>query len=99
MEKWLKTMKHGTVYEGHARFEGPHTVSVGAELLEAEKIFINVGARALVPPMPGIDSVNYLTNSSKMELDFLPKHLVIIGGSYIGLEFGQMYRRFAGGAF
>ena len=94
VEKWLKTMNNGTVYEGHARFEGPHTVSVGDELLEAEKIFINVGARALVPPMPGIDSVNYLTNSSMMEVDFLPKHLVIIGGSYIGLEFGQMYRRF-----
>ncbi len=94
VEKWLKTMNNGTVYEGHARFEGPHTVSVGDELLEAEKIFINVGARALVPPIPGIDSVNYLTNSSMMEVDFLPKHLVIIGGSYIGLEFGQMYRRF-----
>ncbi|MCZ6751927.1 MAG: FAD-containing oxidoreductase [Acidobacteria bacterium] len=94
VEKWLKTMNNGTVYEGHARFEGPHTVSVGAELLEAEKIFINVGARALVPPMPGIGGVNYLTNSSMMEVDFLPKHLVIIGGSYIGLEFGQMYRRF-----
>ncbi|MCZ6490137.1 MAG: FAD-containing oxidoreductase [Acidobacteria bacterium] len=94
VEKWLKTMNNGTVYEGHARFEGPHTVSVGAELLEAEKIFINVGARALVPPIPGIDDVNYLTNSSIMEVDFLPKHLVIIGGSYIGLEFGQMYRRF-----
>ena len=92
--KWLKTMNNGTVYEGHARFTGPHTVSVGAESLEAEKIFINVGARALVPPMPGIDGVNYLTNSSMMEVDFLPKHLVIIGGSYIGLEFGQMYRRF-----
>ncbi len=94
VEKWLKTMNNGTVYEGHARFEGPHTVSVGAESLEAEKIFINVGARALVPSMPGIASVKYLTNSSVMEVDFLPKHLVIIGGSYIGLEFGQMYRRF-----
>ena len=94
VEKWLKTMNNGTVYEGHARFEGPHTVSVGGESLEAEKIFINVGARALIPPMPGIENVNYFTNSSMMEVEFLPRHLVIIGGSYIGLEFGQMYRRF-----
>ena len=94
VEKWLKTMNNGTVYEGHARFEGPHTVSVGGESLEAEKIFINVGTRALIPPMPGIENVNYFTNSSMMEVEFLPQHLVIIGGSYIGLEFGQMYRRF-----
>jgi pyruvate/2-oxoglutarate dehydrogenase complex dihydrolipoamide dehydrogenase (E3) component len=69
-------------------------VSVGEERLEADTIFINVGSRALVPPWPGIESVDYLTNSRMMEVDFLPKHLVIIGGSYIGLEFGQMYRRF-----
>ena len=91
---WLKTMENGTVYEGHAHFEGPHTVRVGEELLEADKIFINVGARAFIPPMPGLDSVDYLTNSSMMAVDFLPEHLIIIGGSYVGLEFGQMYRRF-----
>jgi pyruvate/2-oxoglutarate dehydrogenase complex dihydrolipoamide dehydrogenase (E3) component len=94
VESWLKGLKNGTVYEGHARFEGPHTIRVGDELLEADKIFINVGARATVPPMQGLEKIDYLTNSSMMEVDFLPEHLVVIGGSYIGLEFGQMYRRF-----
>ena len=89
---WLKNMKNCTVYEGHARFGGPHTVSVGKEVLEGDKIFINVGARALIPP--GFEEVDVLTNSTMMEVDFLPEHLIIIGGSYIGLEFGQMYRRF-----
>jgi len=94
VEKWLKNMEHCTVYEGHARFEESHTVSVGDELLEAEKIFINVGARATRPPMDGLDAVDYFTNSEMMEVDFLPEHLIVLGGSYIGLEFGQMYRRF-----
>jgi len=94
VEKWLKSMENSTVYEGHARFEGPNTVAVNGELLNAEKIFINVGARAHIPPLRGLDEVPYLTNSSMMEVDFLPEHLVIIGGSYIGLEFAQMYRRF-----
>lgn len=94
VENWLKNMKNCTVYEGHARIETQRTVSVGKELLEAEKIFINVGAGASIPPMPGLDDVDYLTNSSMMEVDFLPAHMVIIGGSYVGLEFGQMYRRF-----
>ncbi len=69
-------------------------VRVGDELLEAERIFINVGGRALVPPMPGLDQVPFLTNSTMMDVDFLPEHLVVIGGSYVGLEFGQMFRRF-----
>ncbi len=94
VENWLKTMENCTVYEGHARFEGPHTVRIGEKLVETGKIFLNVGARAFIPPMPGLDSVDYLINSSMMEVDFLPEHLIIIGGSYIGLEFGQMYRRF-----
>jgi len=89
---WLKNMQNCTVVEGHARFEGPHTVSIGKEMLEADKIFINVGARAVVPP--GFEGVDVLTNSSMMEVDFLPEHLIIIGGSYIGMEFGQVYRRF-----
>src|SRR5262249_28635027 len=93
-ETWLKSMKNCAVYEGHARFESPHEVSVGKTRLTAERIFINVGGRALAPPMPGLDQVDYLTNSSMMEIDFLPRHLVIVGGSYVGLEFGQMYRRF-----
>ncbi len=94
VEKWLKSMENATVYEGHARFEGPHTVCAGEELLEADKIFINVGGRAYVPSMPGLDRVPYFTNSTMMTVDFLPKHLIVVGGSYIGLEFGQMYRRF-----
>ena len=79
---------------GHARFESANTVRVGGDVLEAERIFINVGGRAFVPDMPGIDAVPFLTNSSMMDVDFIPEHLVIIGGSYIGLEFGQMFRRF-----
>ena len=89
---WLKNMQNCTVVEGHARFEGPHTVSIGKEMLEADKIFINVGARAMIPP--GFEGIDVLTNSSMMEVDFLPEHLIIIGGSYIGMEFGQVYRRF-----
>ncbi|MCW3473475.1 FAD-containing oxidoreductase [Limobrevibacterium gyesilva] len=83
-----------TLYSAHARFVSPREVSVGTELLRAERIFINVGGRAFVPPMAGLDHVRFLTNSSMMELAELPRHLVIVGGSYIGLEFGQMYRRF-----
>ena len=92
--EWLKKIENLTVYQGHARFEGLHTVSVGEERLEAEKIFINVGTRAFIPPMPGLESVDYLTNASIMAMDFVPEHLIIIGGSYIGLEFSQIYRRF-----
>jgi pyruvate/2-oxoglutarate dehydrogenase complex dihydrolipoamide dehydrogenase (E3) component len=94
VETWLKTMKNLTVYEGHGRFESPNSVRVDGDLLEAEKIVVNVGGRAAVPDMPGVDAVDYLTNSGMMEVDFLPEHLVIVGGSYIGLEFAQMYRRF-----
>jgi len=94
VEKWLKSTEKLTVYEGHARFEGAHQVRVGDELLEADKIFINVGGRAATPPLPGLDQVSYFTNSTMMEVDFLPEHLIVIGGSYIGLEFAQMYRRF-----
>jgi pyruvate/2-oxoglutarate dehydrogenase complex dihydrolipoamide dehydrogenase (E3) component len=94
VETWLKTMTNCTVYEGHARFESPREVSVGDVRLSAERIFVNVGARAVVPDIPGVDGVPYLTNSSMMHIDFLPPHLIIVGGSYIGLEFGQMFRRF-----
>ena len=94
VEDWMRGLKNGTVYHGHARFEGPRAVSVNGETLEAEKIFINVGGRALIPDMPGLSEVSYLTNSSMMDVDFLPEHLIIVGGSYIGLEFAQMYRRF-----
>jgi len=94
LEKSLRNTPNCTVYVGHARFESPNEVSVGDELLTASQIFINVGGRAVIPEMPGLDQVEYLTNSSIMDVDFLPRHLVIVGGSYIGLEFGQMFRRF-----
>jgi pyruvate/2-oxoglutarate dehydrogenase complex dihydrolipoamide dehydrogenase (E3) component len=94
LETWLKTMERCTVYQGHARFESPREVSVGSERLAADRIFINVGGRANVPPMPGLDQIDYLTNSSMMNLDALPAHLIVVGGSYVGLEFGQMFRRF-----
>jgi pyruvate/2-oxoglutarate dehydrogenase complex dihydrolipoamide dehydrogenase (E3) component len=94
LETWLKQMENCTVYEGHARFESPRDVSVGQDKLTADRIFINVGGRAAVPPMPGLDRVEYLTNSSMMDVDFLPPHLIIVGGGYVGLEFAQMYRRF-----
>ena len=94
VERSLRTLKGCTVYQGHARFVGQKQVQVGEDLLEADQIFINVGGRALVPPIPGLDTVPYLTNSSMMEVDFLPRHLIVLGGSYVGLEFAQIYRRF-----
>jgi pyruvate/2-oxoglutarate dehydrogenase complex dihydrolipoamide dehydrogenase (E3) component len=94
VESWLGKMERCTVIQGHARFESPRRVRVGDELLEAERIFINTGGRAAVPPMPGVDRVDFLTNTSILELDSLPRHLVVVGGSYVGLEFAQMYRRF-----
>ena len=94
VEKRLRTMAGCTVIEGHARFEAPDRVRVNDQVLTAPRIFINVGGRATVPPMPGIDGVNYLTNTTMLALDQVPEHLVVIGGSYIGLEFAQMYRRF-----
>jgi pyruvate/2-oxoglutarate dehydrogenase complex dihydrolipoamide dehydrogenase (E3) component len=94
VERSLKRLKGCTVFEGHGRFVGPKTVEVNGERLTADKIFINVGGRALVPPIRGLDQVPYLTNSSMMEVDFLPPHLIVLGGSYVGLEFAQIYRRF-----
>ena len=92
---WLKNMENLTVYEGHGRLTGANSVRVNGEVLGADKIILNVGARAAVPNMPGLDEVDdYLTNSSMMDVDFLPEHLLVVGGSYIGLEFAQMYRRF-----
>ena len=94
VEQWLKGTKNLTVYQGHARFEAAHRVRVGDDILEAEKIFINVGGRAAAPTLPGHDQVSSFNNSTMMEVDFVPEHLIVIGGSYIGLEFAQMYRRF-----
>ena len=94
VEDWLRGLKNCAVIQGHASFQSPNTVVVNDEVLEADRIFINVGGRASVPEMTGIHDVAFFNNSSMMEVDFLPDHLVIVGGSYIGLEFGQMYRRF-----
>ena len=94
VESWMRGTDNLTIYEGHGRFGSDNTVIVNDETLESEKIFINVGGRAFVPDIPGLDEVEYFTNSTMMEVDFLPEHLVVIGGSYIGLEFAQMYRRF-----
>jgi pyruvate/2-oxoglutarate dehydrogenase complex dihydrolipoamide dehydrogenase (E3) component len=94
IEQSLKNLKECTVYQGHARFVGPNSVEVEGDILTAKWIFINVGGRALVPHVPGLDEVGYFTNSSIMDVDFLPPHLIILGGSYIGLEFAQIYRRF-----
>ena len=94
VEKWMRGLKGATVYRGHARFSGPGTVRVDGEEISAGKIFLNVGGRPLVPDMPGLESVPYLTNQSMMTLASLPEHLLVAGGSYIGLEFGQVLRRF-----
>ena len=92
--RWMDGLANATVYRGHARFTGPRTVSVNGDILEAETIVINTGGRAHIPALPGLDRVPYFTNSSMMEVDFLPEHLLIVGGSYVGLEFAQAYRRF-----
>jgi pyruvate/2-oxoglutarate dehydrogenase complex dihydrolipoamide dehydrogenase (E3) component len=94
IERRLREMKDCTVIEGQARFEGPQRVRVGDELLAAPRIFINVGGRASVPDMPGVHEVPFLNNRSMLELDQLPERLIVVGGSYVGLEFAQMYRRF-----
>ncbi len=91
---WLDNMENLVVYRGHARLESARSIRVNGDRLDADRIVLNVGGRALVPNVTGIDEVDYLTSSSIMEVDYLPEHLVIIGGSYIGLEFAQMYRRF-----
>ena len=91
---WIAGMDNVDLIMGQARFVGPNSVEVNGDIFEAPKVFINVGARARVPDWPGIDEVPFFTNSSMMDVDFLPEHLIIIGGSYIGLEFAQMYRRF-----
>ncbi len=94
VEKSLRSMDGCTVVQGHARFEDAHTIRVGAQTLTAPRVFLNVGARARVPDLPGVHDVPFLTNASLLALEQLPGHLVIVGGSYVGLEFAQMYRRF-----
>jgi pyruvate/2-oxoglutarate dehydrogenase complex dihydrolipoamide dehydrogenase (E3) component len=94
VESWLEGMDGCTFIRGHARFEDAHTISVDGRVLEADKIFLNVGGRAVAPDMPGLSEIDYMTNVGILELDTVPEHLVIIGGSYIALEFAQMYCRF-----
>ncbi|MGV0853520.1 FAD-containing oxidoreductase [Mycolicibacterium phlei] len=94
VESWLAGMDGCTLIRGHARFEDPHTIRVGDRVLTADRIFLNVGGRAVVPDLPGLSDVEYMTNVDILELDTVPEHLVIVGGSYIALEFAQMYRRF-----
>jgi pyruvate/2-oxoglutarate dehydrogenase complex dihydrolipoamide dehydrogenase (E3) component len=94
LETWVRGMKNCTVIHGQARFDGPNTVRVGDDTLTAPRIFINVGGRAFVPDMPGVKDVPFLTNTAMVALDRVPRHLVVVGGSYVGLEFAQMYRRF-----
>lgn len=94
VERSLKNLENCRVYEAHARFVSPHEVKVDDEILSSDRIFINVGGRAAAPAIPGLDRIDHLTNSTMMDVDFLPRHLLILGGSYIGLEFGQIYRRF-----
>jgi pyruvate/2-oxoglutarate dehydrogenase complex dihydrolipoamide dehydrogenase (E3) component len=94
VEEWLRGTTNCTVIQGHARFQSPNTVVVNDETLQADKIYINVGGRARVPDMPGVHDVPFLNNSSMMDIDFLPEHLIVVGGSYVGLEFAQIYRRF-----
>jgi pyruvate/2-oxoglutarate dehydrogenase complex dihydrolipoamide dehydrogenase (E3) component len=94
VERWMRELPNGRVFAGHARFLDRRTVAVADDRLTAPRIFVDVGGRPRIPDMPGIETVPYLTNVSLMDVDFVPEHLIIVGGSYIGLEFGQMFRRF-----
>jgi pyruvate/2-oxoglutarate dehydrogenase complex dihydrolipoamide dehydrogenase (E3) component len=94
VERWVRGLPGCTVLKGHARFETPHRMIVDDQPIEGERIFLNVGGRAMVPDLPGARDVPYLTNTSILELDAVPRHLVVVGGGYVGLEFAQMYRRF-----
>lgn len=94
IESWLRSMPGCTVFQGHARFLSAHEIGCSEMRIVADKIFVNVGARAIVPSIPGLDQAHYLTNTTIMDLEIVPEHLIVLGGSYIGLEFAQMFRRF-----
>jgi pyruvate/2-oxoglutarate dehydrogenase complex dihydrolipoamide dehydrogenase (E3) component len=93
-ESWLARMKGLELIRGHARFEAPKTIRVGDRLLKGDRIFLNVGGRPAIPDLPGVHDVPYLTNANMVALETVPEHLIVVGGSYIGLEFAQMFRRF-----
>ena len=93
LTRWMNEMPGCTLIHGHARFEGPREIRVGDQLLKADKVFVNVGGRALIPDLPGVGEVPFLTNTGMVALDELPRHLVVVGGSYVGLEFAQVFRR------
>jgi pyruvate/2-oxoglutarate dehydrogenase complex dihydrolipoamide dehydrogenase (E3) component len=93
LEKWLGGMEHLTLLKGTASFVSTHTIQVNGEHYEADKIFLNVGARPTIPNFPGVDSVPYLTSTTILDLDTIPEHLAVVGGSYVGLEFAQTFRR------
>jgi pyruvate/2-oxoglutarate dehydrogenase complex dihydrolipoamide dehydrogenase (E3) component len=100
VEKWLRGTKNVSVFKGHARFTGPHTLAISGpdgnllDEISADEIFINTGTRAVVPPLDGLERIRYYTNSNLLDLTELPSHLVIVGASYIALEFAQIFRRF-----
>ncbi len=94
LTEWLDGMENVDLIRGNARLLSPNRVGVNDLVLESDRIFLNVGGRAVVPSFPGIDEVPYFTNATMLEVDFVPEHLIVVGGSYIGLEFAQMYRRF-----
>jgi pyruvate/2-oxoglutarate dehydrogenase complex dihydrolipoamide dehydrogenase (E3) component len=94
LERKVQDRPNLHLYRGHARFIGPHRLRVGDQELESERIFINTGTRPNVPRLEGLDGIDYLTNASIMQLSEVPEHLLVLGGGYIGLEFGQMFRRF-----
>lgn len=93
VETWMRGLKGAEVIVGHARFSAPATLEVAGRRLTAPRIFLNVGGRAVRPDLPGIDTVQTLDNVSVMNLDTVPEHLVVVGGSYIGLEFAHLMRR------
>jgi pyruvate/2-oxoglutarate dehydrogenase complex dihydrolipoamide dehydrogenase (E3) component len=94
LESWFASQKQITLFREWARFEGPGRLSVGSETIEGERIYLNVGARPVVPDVPDLDTVPWLDNGRLLNLTALPEHLLILGGSYVGLEFSQVFRRF-----
>ena len=94
VESMLSGTQNCTVFRGQGRFVSNCEVAVGGDILSSKQIFINVGGKAAIPDLPGLSGVPYFTNSSILKIDFLPSSLIIVGGSYIGLEFAQMFKRF-----